>query len=336
MSSLEPLCIATVLDATLDVLVEGNLTLRAPSVSVGVGDTTAEKTSSFNKTPANTHLSQSATTTTPPTNTSQPRTQETPSSMTSQTDATTEAASSQSNRREKAFLRSTSTTETLTEQSSSRYSGTTDPNTIPLLDINATAPDAPVPKKEIPSSDSSSSSKPMSSSDTTGLDLEDIIISLLALAEGFGESIQEQLANSLQAANLGDPISQSRISLYYKRGLEDYAKAKDYFLESTGQGHKCGQGVPQDEAKASVWLLKATINEDASSQYNIDVQKDIVKAKDYFSKSANQGHTLSQYNLGIIYGCGPGVPQDFPQAMKWFVKAANDQHASSQFRVGDL
>ena len=33
--------------------------------------------------------------------------------------------------------------------------------------------------------------------------------------------------------------------------------------------------------------------------------------------SAEQGHASAQYNLGLKYGNGQGVPQDYKEAVKW-------------------
>ena len=50
-----------------------------------------------------------------------------------------------------------------------------------------------------------------------------------------------------------------------------------------------------------------------------------------FKKSAQQGHTGGQYNLGYMYYNGRGVPQDYVQAVKWLRNAAKQGHADAQF-----
>ncbi len=37
---------------------------------------------------------------------------------------------------------------------------------------------------------------------------------------------------------------------------------------------------------------------------------------------AEQGDTISQYTLGVLYANGHGVPQDFVQARQWLEQAA--------------
>ena len=49
---------------------------------------------------------------------------------------------------------------------------------------------------------------------------------------------------------------------------------------------------------------------------------------------AEQGHALAQYNLGILYQFGNGVPKNAKAALKWYLKAAEQGHAGSQWRSG--
>jgi hypothetical protein len=42
----------------------------------------------------------------------------------------------------------------------------------------------------------------------------------------------------------------------------------------------------------------------------------------WFCRAAEQGHAGAQSNLGVIYGEGQGVPQDYVLAHMWFSLAA--------------
>ncbi len=55
-----------------------------------------------------------------------------------------------------------------------------------------------------------------------------------------------------------------------------------------------------------------------------------------FKKSAQQGHTGGQYNLGYMYYNGRGVPQDYVQAAKWYRKAADQGYALAQSNLGRI
>ena len=43
---------------------------------------------------------------------------------------------------------------------------------------------------------------------------------------------------------------------------------------------------------------------------------------------AKQGEAYAQYNLGLIYFKGEGVPKNDTEAVKWFRKAADQGHDS--------
>ena len=48
----------------------------------------------------------------------------------------------------------------------------------------------------------------------------------------------------------------------------------------------------------------------------------------WYRKGADQGFADAQYNLGIMYAKGEGVPQDYVQAHKWWNLAAARYEAS--------
>ena len=49
---------------------------------------------------------------------------------------------------------------------------------------------------------------------------------------------------------------------------------------------------------------------------------------------AEQGDASAQFNLGLMYAKGKGVPQDYPAALKWFRKAAEQGNAAAQNSLG--
>jgi len=52
------------------------------------------------------------------------------------------------------------------------------------------------------------------------------------------------------------------------------------------------------------------------------------------TKLAESGNANAQYNLGVIYSHGEGVPQNYAEAMKWFKKAADQGVARAQYNLG--
>jgi len=49
---------------------------------------------------------------------------------------------------------------------------------------------------------------------------------------------------------------------------------------------------------------------------------------------ADQGSAPAQFNLGVLYERGLGVPQDYAEAVKWIRKAANQGYGHAQTNLG--
>jgi hypothetical protein len=89
-------------------------------------------------------------------------------------------------------------------------------------------------------------------------------------------------------------------------------------------------------------LLMRPHRGDAAAQFNLGVQyeygrgvpKDLGKAAQLFEKAANIGYAPAQYNLGRLYQNGDGVPKDLGKAAELYRKAANqgDQDAIASLK----
>lgn len=55
-----------------------------------------------------------------------------------------------------------------------------------------------------------------------------------------------------------------------------------------------------------------------------------------FTKAADAGLHLAQYNLGVMYFSGTGVPQDYALAYQWTRQAAEQGHINAQYNLGTL
>ena len=81
---------------------------------------------------------------------------------------------------------------------------------------------------------------------------------------------------------------------------------------------------------------------DATAQYNLGlryddglgVPLDDAEAVIWYRLAAAQGHATAQYNLGVMYGAGRGVPQDDAEAVIWYRLAAAQGHATAQYNLG--
>jgi hypothetical protein len=91
------------------------------------------------------------------------------------------------------------------------------------------------------------------------------------------------------------------------------------------------------------WRLLAEAG-DATAQYNLGVMyaegqgvpQDDEEAAKWFRLAAEQGHADAQRNLGVMYILGQGVPQDFQEAAKWYRKAAEQGDADAQCTLGEM
>ncbi len=61
---------------------------------------------------------------------------------------------------------------------------------------------------------------------------------------------------------------------------------------------------------------------------------DYMTALREFRPLADQGGASAQNNLGVLYGKGQGVPQDYAQARHWWEKAAAQGDAKAQYNLG--
>jgi len=80
----------------------------------------------------------------------------------------------------------------------------------------------------------------------------------------------------------------------------------------------------------------------ARAQYNLGIMYDNgrgvpendAEAVKWYRKAAEQGVADAQYNLGVTYEVGQVVPQSYAEAAKWFRKAAEQGYAKAQYNLG--
>jgi len=81
---------------------------------------------------------------------------------------------------------------------------------------------------------------------------------------------------------------------------------------------------------------------DATAQYNLGIMyrngrgvpQDNATAVSWYGKAAKQGDAHAQINLGFMYERGQGVPQDNAMAVSWYRKAAEHGEANGQYNLG--
>ena len=90
------------------------------------------------------------------------------------------------------------------------------------------------------------------------------------------------------------------------------------------------------------WYRKAADQGVAQAQFNLGVKydngegvpQDYAAAVSWYRKAAEQGAAYAQFNLGVKYDNGEGVPQDYAAAAGWYRKAADQGVAQAQFNLG--
>ena len=71
--------------------------------------------------------------------------------------------------------------------------------------------------------------------------------------------------------------------------------------------------------------------EDSRAAYE---RGDFATAERLFRPLAEHGNAIAQYNLGVMYYKGDGVPQSYPDAVFWYRHAAWQGDASAQLSLG--
>ena len=81
---------------------------------------------------------------------------------------------------------------------------------------------------------------------------------------------------------------------------------------------------------------------DADAQFNLGVRYDIglgvpqddAEAVRWYRLAADQGNATAQYNLGLMYAIGEGVLKDDAEAVRWYRLSADQGNATAQYNLG--
>lgn len=66
------------------------------------------------------------------------------------------------------------------------------------------------------------------------------------------------------------------------------------------------------------------------------MSQDYIEAVKWYRLAANQGYAAAQFNLGVMYAHGQGLPQNDAEALKWYRLAANQGYAAAQLNLGNM
>lgn len=118
-------------------------------------------------------------------------------------------------------------------------------------------------------------------------------------------------------------------------------------LSTSSLLYGCGEGIntnpTKNENETIKKLMSAAEKGDVDSQNTLGsyyykgkyVQKDIDKSILWYTKAAEQGYALAQFNLGALYleGGTNETPIDLHMAIEWLTKAADQNLAEAQWAL---
>ena len=164
--------------------------------------------------------------------------------------------------------------------------------------------------------------------------------------EGVPQNMTEAAGWYRIAAGEGHAASQYKLGTMHVRGVgvaQDYGAAATWYLRAAEQEHTLaqsslgtmyirGQGVDRDDAEGVRWLRRAAEQgilagpvQSGSGVYPGSGRgsRTLQRPRAWYRRAAEQGHAPAQYNLGVMYYNGDGVPQDNVLAHVWANLAAS-------------
>jgi len=112
------------------------------------------------------------------------------------------------------------------------------------------------------------------------------------------------------------------------------------FVGCGGQSNSSSEIVESVGEQIDVYQRAELGDADAQLQIGINyglgkgVPQDYQKSCLWLEKAANQGNPRAQLILGSMYDEGNGVPKDHKKAYSWYEKAANQGDADAQYNLG--
>jgi uncharacterized protein len=150
--------------------------------------------------------------------------------------------------------------------------------------------------------------------------------------------------------------------LKYDKGqgvVQNYAEAAKWYHRAADQGssvaqfnlglmYDSGKGMVKDYVQAHMWISLARAHTNVDGETKYAAMRDRVAAKmtpaqvaeaqrraaRWYLKSAEQGKSWDQFNLGVMYDNGQGIERDHVEAAKWYRKAADQGFEEAQFHLG--
>jgi len=157
------------------------------------------------------------------------------------------------------------------------------------------------------------------------------------------------------AAATGDPVAQFQLGLSYleqgrtnegvaliRKSANQNQPAAQYRLAKL---YEVGEGVSQDSKMARQLTERAATNGNRIAMHDLalyyaegrgGVASDLPTAAKWFEKAAERGVVDSQFNLGVLFESGQGLPQNINDAFVWYSIAAAQGDQFAKTRVETL
>jgi predicted aspartyl protease len=128
------------------------------------------------------------------------------------------------------------------------------------------------------------------------------------------------------------------LALTVVQGQQKQSRARQPSVDELSQAVRAG------DIRALEQLRTLAGKGDAIAQFNLGViyqggdgvPKDVEVAAQWYRKAAEQGYADAQYNLGWMYDAGEGMPRNASVAAKWYRKAAEQGNVEAQFSLASM
>ncbi len=191
--------------------------------------------------------------------------------------------------------------------------------------------------------------------DTSQTGAHVVIEPIGSYADNKAPTVTGEDANTLNAAaGAGDSIAQFQLGLsYLEQGRTN--EGVDLIRKSANQNqpaaqyrlaklYEVGEGVPQDANMARQLTERAARNGNRIAMHDLalyyaegrgGITAELPVAANWFKKAAERGVVDSQFNLGVLFESGQGLPKSMADAFVWYSIAASqgDQFAKKRIEV---
>ena len=149
-----------------------------------------------------------------------------------------------------------------------------------------------------------------------------------------------------KAADQGYALAQTKLAALAAHAKDDApSNRRDALGEAKRTLDRARAAHSKNDYRTAVRLyLPLAQGGDATAQFNLGVMydegqgvpRDDQLAWHWYRKAADQGCAEAEFNIGVMYASGQGVPKDFKQAADWYRKAAVQGFVEAQRALANL